>query len=216
MTFADCFNTYHLQFWTSRLYNTLYLHCSSQIIWICEKKYMSLKRTLFSIQSTIFWIFNIVVADVILVASSRLKNWNSPLSCVRKSSHALIKVSSIPPVSLFCMIFCLFRSTQASNKCYNLWGQSRWWKIDIGGDIQGKRLLKVGHSLNAFQSEISDPSWSRLKSSTPSDSASSSLLVLASPSSWPPSINLSTSASTSVFFGWPSFFGQSLSLVPLY
>ena len=42
---------------------------------------MGLKCTLFLIQCTIFQIFNVIVADVILVTSSKLINQNSPLPC---------------------------------------------------------------------------------------------------------------------------------------
>ena len=63
-------------------YTTLCIYVAAhRLFGSVKKKNMSLMRTLFSIQSTIFWIFNVVVADVISVASSRLKNRNSPLPC---------------------------------------------------------------------------------------------------------------------------------------
>ena len=63
-------------------YTTLCIYVMAHRLFGSVRKiYMSLKQTLFLIQSTIFQIFNVVVADVISVASSRLKNQNSLLPC---------------------------------------------------------------------------------------------------------------------------------------
>ena len=142
-----------------------------------RKKNVSLKLTLISIQWIFFQFFNVVVVGVILVASSGLENQNSPLPCTAREKVPMLAIH--PSCGPLCTIFCLFHSTKASTECYNLWEQSKQWDIDVGGDILDKRSLQVSYSLNAFQSKISDLSWLRSKFSTPSDSASSSSLVLA-------------------------------------